>query len=237
MVFRYFHAILSTTVLSTMSRDLSLLLVDDQSLFLDGLESLIGRKTGLAIVGKANDGVQALRLVEELKPDLVLMDINMPNMDGIEASKRMKKVSPDTRVIVLSMYGHREFVLELMDSGVDGYLLKTTQCEEFMEALETVLNGQRYIAKELSQLAKTHDRHSDRVGETKYGPLTKREVEVVRLVLKEYTTQEIADKLFLSVTTVETHRRNILHKLDCRNLAGLVKYAMERGWGGLNHQT
>lgn len=210
----------------------TLLLVDDQTIFLDGIESLLAQLPEVTIVGKACNGQDALKLATELKPDLVLMDINMPNMDGIEASKRMRKASPDTRVVVLSMYGHREFVLELLDGGVGGYLLKSTGKEELKHAIITVAEGGQYIAQELRELAATADRHADREGELKYGPLTKREVDVVKLIMKEHTTQEIADHLFLSAATVETHRRNIFHKLDCRNVAGLVKYAMERGWGG-----
>lgn len=209
----------------------TLILVDDQSIFLDGIESLLERMPEVVLIGKASNGRDALDLVDAHKPDLVLMDINMPGMDGIEASKRMRKTSPDTKVIVLSMYGHREFVLELLDSGVGGYLLKTTNKEELMTAIRTVAAGKQYIAAELRAMAAQADRNADRDGETKYGPLTTREMQIVKLILKEHTTQEIAERLFLSIPTVETHRRNIFHKLDCRNIAGLVKYAMERGWG------
>lgn len=209
----------------------TLLLVDDQTMFLDGIESLLERIPAVTIVGKAHNGQDAVILATELKPDVVLMDINMPYMDGIEASKRIRKASPGTRVVVLSMYGHREFVLELLNSGVGGYLLKSTGKAELEQAIMTVAEGGQYIAQELRELAATADRHNHREGETIYGPLTKREVDVVKLIMMERTSQEIADMLFLSANTVETHRRNILHKLDCRNIAGLVKYAMERGWG------
>ncbi len=215
----------------TMTGKHTLLLVDDQSIFMDGMESLLGRIPEVEIVGKANNGADAVALVRELKPDLVLMDINMPGMDGIEASKRILKSYPATRILVLSMYGHKEFVLELMDSGVSGYLLKTTGKDELIEAINTVASGKTYLARELQELTAAGDRFKDREGETVYGVLTKREVQVVKLILREYTTPEIAASLFVSPDTVETHRRNILHKLDCRNTAGLVKYAMERGWG------
>lgn len=219
-----------------MNERYTIVLVDDQSMFLDGIESLLERMPEAQVVGKAQDGRAALDLVAALKPDLVLMDINMPGMDGIEASKRMRKASPGTRVIVLSMYGHREFVLELLASGVGGYLLKNADKAELMNAIRTVAEGGQYIAAELRALAQQPDRNADREGETKYGPLTSREVQIVKLILQERTTQEIAAHLFLSVPTVETHRRNIFHKLDCRNIAGLVKYAMERGWGAENNQ-
>lgn len=209
----------------------TLLLVDDQTIFLDGIESLLERIPEVTVIGSANNGQNAVRLVTELSPGLVLMDINMPHMDGIEASKHIRKASPNTHVVVLSMYGHREFVRELLDSGVGGYLLKSTGKAELEQALITVAGGGQYIAQELRDLAETADRHAERDGETKFGPLTKREVDIVKLIVNAHTTQEIAVTLFLSTNTVETHRRNILHKLDCRNIAGLVKYAMERGWG------
>lgn len=209
----------------------TLLLVDDQSIFLDGIESLLERLPEVTILGKATNGKDAVSMTAALKPDIVLMDINMPGMDGIEATKHIRKANPGTHVVVLSMYGHREFVLELLDSGVGGYLLKTTGRDELMVALRTVADGKQYVAQELRDLAATADKHTDRDGELTYGALTKREVQVVKLIMQERTTQEIADQLFLSAATVETHRRNIMHKLDVRNTAGLVKYAMERGWG------
>ncbi|MCC6541754.1 MAG: response regulator transcription factor [Flavobacteriales bacterium] len=210
---------------------LTILLVDDQSMFLDGIESLLARLPEVQVVAKATNGLDALAKVTLHKPDLVLMDINMPHMDGIEASKHIRKANPATRVIALSMYGHREFVLELLDSGVGGYLLKTAGKDELLTAIRTVAQGDQYVAQELRTLANKADRNHDREGETRYGPLTSREMQVVKLILHERTTAEIAAELFLSTTTVETHRRNIMHKLDVRNTAGLVKYAMERGWG------
>ncbi len=214
-----------------MSTTHTILLVDDQSIFLDGIEALLTCIPDVQVVGKASNGQAAVALVAQLRPDIVLMDVNMPGMDGIEATKHILKAHPATKVVVLSMYGHREFVLELMESGIRGYLLKTTGKDELMGALRTVADGDLYIARELRELVAAGDRNKDRTGETIYGSLTKREVDVVRLIMQERTNQEIGAALFISTDTVETHRRNIMHKLDVRNTAGLVKYAMERGWG------
>lgn len=214
-----------------MNAPCSLLLVDDQSIFMDAMETLLAQLPDVRVVGKASNGREAVERALELRPDIVLMDINMPGMDGIEATRRLRNSLPDLKVVVLSMYGHREFVLELLSSGISGYLLKTTGKEELLEALRTVAEGGRYVGRELRELVERADAYTDREGETVYGALTKREVEVVKLILRERTTQEIAELLFVSVATVETHRKNIMHKLDVRNTAGLVKYAMERGWG------
>lgn len=209
----------------------TVLLVDDQSIILDGIEALLAPIGQVEVVGRASNGVEAVAVAKDLKPDLVIMDVNMPGMDGIEATRHVLKVCPATRVLVLSMYGHKEFVLELLDAGASGYLLKNAGKAELIAALNTVMQGGRYLAKEIAPLLAAGDRFKDREGETTYGVLTKREVQVVKLIMQERTTQEIAEALFLSPDTVETHRRNIMHKLDVRNIAGLVKYAMERGWG------
>lgn len=210
---------------------LTVLLVDDQSIILDGIGSILERESDMQVVGRAANGREALELVGALRPDVVLMDINMPGMDGVEATRRVRKGHPATRVLVLSSYGHKEFVLELLGSGANGYLLKTTHKAELLEALRVVGQGGQYVTRELRSLLEEGDRFKDRRGEDGYGSLTKREVQIVKLVLQERTSQEIADVLFITVPTVETHRRNIMHKLDVRNTAGLVKYAMQRGWG------
>jgi two-component system, NarL family, nitrate/nitrite response regulator NarL len=209
----------------------TVLLVDDQSIILDGIEALLAPVEQVTVVGRATSGMEAVALARSLAPEVIIMDVNMPGMDGIEATRRILKAAPETRVLVLSMYGHKEFVLELLDAGVSGYLLKNAGKAELIEALNTVMTGKRYLAKEIAALLSTGDRFKDRQGEFAYGVLTKREVQVVKLIMQERTTQEIAEALFLSPDTVETHRRNIMHKLDVRNIAGLVKYAMERGWG------
>ncbi|MCB0790150.1 MAG: response regulator transcription factor [Flavobacteriales bacterium] len=208
----------------------TLLLVDDQTIILDGLESILGNTEGIEVVGRATNGSEAVEKVRTLKPDIVLMDISMPEMDGIEATKAVLKVSKGTRVLVLSMYNNKEFVHELLDAGASGYVLKNTRKEELREALRDVAAGLRYLSKAVQLTLDEGDRFKDREGEQGYHALTKREKQIVRSICQERTTQEIAEMLFISPQTVETHRRNILHKLDLHNTAGLVKYAMERGW-------
>ena len=209
----------------------TLLLVDDQTMLLDGMEALVATMPMVQVVGRSNSGQEAIEKAILLKPDLVLMDVNMPGMDGIEATKRLLKVSPESRVLVLSMYGHKEFVLEVIEAGAYGYMLKNAGKAELVTALTEIINGRKYITPELDALIKQGDQHKDRQGENGHCALTKREIQIVKLILQQYTTQEIAQTLFLSPDTVDTHRRNMMHKLDVRNAAGLVKYAMERGWG------
>lgn len=209
---------------------MTLLLADDQSIILDGLEALLQHDVDVRIVGRASNGLEALELAKELRPDVVLMDISMPKMDGIEATRELMKCCKSTRVLMLTMYGNKEFVHELLEAGASGFLLKNVGKEELRTALRTVAAGQRYIATEIQQMLDEAGRFKDHRDEDVFVSLTKREKEVVKLICKEHTTTEIATALFLSTQTIDTHRKNILRKLDLRNIAGLVKYAMERGW-------
>jgi len=213
-----------------MDNKIRIMLVDDHAVVRSGLSAFLSVNPDLELVGEAENGEQAVVRANALKPDVILMDINMPGMDGLEVTRAVLKADPATRVLVLSSYGNKEFVLELLDVGARGYLLKTSSKDELIGALRTVASGGRYIARELRALIEPGDRYKDRQGEDGYSVLTKREVEVVKLILQERTNQEIAAALFISPPTVETHRKNIMHKLDVRNTAGLVKYAMQRGW-------
>lgn len=210
---------------------MTLLLADDQSIILDGLEALLAQDEEVRVIGHASNGREAVERSRELMPDVVLMDINMPEMDGIEATRELLKTCKGTRVLVLSMYEHTDLVQEVLDAGAHGYVLKNVGKEELRHALRVVAAGQHYVAKSMQALVDKSVQERRERGETSYNALTKREKEVVKMICKERTTAEIAEALFLSPQTVDTHRRNIMHKLDVKNTAGLVKYAMERGWG------
>ncbi|MBK8498517.1 MAG: response regulator transcription factor [Flavobacteriales bacterium] len=206
-----------------------ILLVDDQSIILDGLTALLKEEKDLKVVGMAHNGAEAISEVARLQPDVVVMDISMPpGMDGIEATKRIRDRWPDVRVLVLSMYHQKDMVTEVIDAGASGYVLKNTDRKQFSEALRTVAAGHRYLAPEVSKLL---DEANDPAQPAPPVPtLTRREKEIIRLVAQSHSTQEISDALGLSYATVETHRRNVMHKLGLKNPAGLVRYAMERGW-------
>ncbi|MCB0759611.1 MAG: response regulator transcription factor [Flavobacteriales bacterium] len=209
---------------------MKLLLADDQSIILDGLEALLEHNEEVQVVGRASNGREAVERSMELKPDVVLMDISMPEMDGIEATKALLACSEGTRVLVLSMYDHHDMVHEIMEAGASGYVLKNVGKEELCRALRMVADGQQYFTKEVEVALEMDMRAKENSGETGFQALTKREKQVVELVCMERTTQEIATVLFLSPQTIDTHRKNIMHKLSLRNTAGLVKYAKERGW-------
>lgn len=205
------------------------MLVDDQSIILDGLAALLEGDPDIEVVGTAANGQDAVEAAIRLKPDVIVMDISMPIMDGIEATRQIKKKLKKVQVLILSMYNRREFITEILAAGASGYVLKNTNRKELLEAMHTVVKGRQYLAGEVQQTLYAVD-GIDGPLETKSITLTKREREVITLITQQHTNPEIADMLNLSLSTVETHRKNILHKLGLHNGAGLVKYAMERGW-------
>ncbi|MFZ1689247.1 MAG: response regulator transcription factor [Flavobacteriales bacterium] len=210
---------------------INILLVDDHHLVLDGMRALLSQEPNFNVVGEARNGREAVEKATALRPRIVIMDISMPEMDGIEATKliRKNKDLKETFVMVLSMYNNREFIDELMEAGASGYLLKNTGRAELHEAINTVNAGQRYLCKPVQETMDAPYSNPRAEGQG-FVSLTKREKEIIRLIAAGKSTSEIADLLHLSPATVETHRKNILHKLDMHSTAGLVRYAMERGW-------
>lgn len=195
-----------------------------------GLRLLLEQDEELEIIGEANNGLEVLDILSKDHADVVLMDVNMPQMDGYEATEQVRKLYPQTQVIALSMHNTTPYVQKMLDSGASGYLLKTTNSQELCAAVKLVAGGTPYICGELSlklleQTARPEPKIMRWPGEEK--GLSKREVEVLTLVAEGYTNAEIADKLFTSKRTIETHRQNILEKTQAKNTANLIKYAIE----------
>jgi len=209
---------------------ISVLLVDDQVIMLDGLEALFAQEPTLRVVGRAQNGREAVALAAALRPDVVIMDISMPEMDGIEATRGVLKASITSRVLVLSMYNNKEFVRELLAAGASGYLLKNAGRAELLVAIRDVAAGLTYVAEAVRQTMEQGTKGAARAGDKQNQVLTTREKEIVIHIARGESGKEIADRLSLSVDTVNTHRKNILHKLDLPSSASLVRYALERGW-------
>ena len=206
-----------------------LLLADDHQLFLDGLQSLLSHEPGIAITGQSLNGRQVLEQVAGTSTDLVLMDVNMPEMDGIEATRQLKARFPEVRVLILTMHDSPEFITSLLGSGADGYILKNTGREELLHAINQVVSGKQYFGKAVMATMMNSLRQPARAPEAAV-ELTKRETDVLKLIAQECSTHEIAERLFISTHTVETHRKNLHSKLNVKNAAGLVRYALKQGW-------
>ena len=206
-----------------------ILIADDHALVVEGVKALIDNAKGLKVSGVASSGTQVLDLVAAAPPHLILMDINMPGLDGIETIRQLRETHPDLPIIVLSMYNSLGFISNALELGANGYLLKNTNMGELQTAIEVVMQGEVYLSKEVEEVYQTGQivmGHDD----TQNSVLSDREIEIVKLLVQEKTQQEIAKNLNLSPNTVQTHRRNILVKLNVKNLAGIVKYAVQRGW-------
>lgn len=208
---------------------IKILLVDDHQLILDGLMSLLNNREEILVAGEAKNGRDALHLVKVVEPDLLLMDIDMPVMNGIDALREIKKMTPAVKVIILSMHEESGMIKNLMALGADGYLLKSCSQEELLGAIRAVANGQPYFSHgvTLALLNTNTTSASSSLPPTEF--LTERETEIIKLISEGYSNKEIGNKLFISHRTVDTHRTNLMKKLNVSNIAGLISYAIKNG--------
>jgi len=207
---------------------IKVLLVDDHPLVLDGINACLASEPSIEVVGQASNGLEALALAEALAPSVVLMDVSMPVMNGLEATKEMQLRFPACRVLILSMHENREYILQLMQSGAAGYVLKDVASEELVRAIEVVNQGGTYFSSRASEaLVKQFSSDNKHVFNEERPCLTKREESVLKLLAEGGSNKDIARKLDISVRTVETHRQNIKQKLNIQTAAGLAKYAIE----------
>ncbi|MCF7976755.1 MAG: response regulator transcription factor [Chromatiaceae bacterium] len=205
---------------------LNLLLCDDHSLFREGLAALLRQHPGWRILAEAANGEEAVRLAAELKPDVVVLDVAMPGMNGIDAAAAIRNETPQTRIVALSMYADNHYLQRMLKAGANAYVLKNEASAELVEAIETVMAGGQFISPALTQTgAETRHRSAD-VDRT---ALTAREREVLRLLAEGQRTKDIAVALSISPKTVETYRGRIMLKLGIDNVAGLVKFAIRAG--------
>ena len=207
-----------------------IVIVDDHQIFIDGVKELMNSIDEIEVVGIANNGIDLIDLLTKQEADVILMDVNMPKMDGIEATKHVVKHYPETKVLMLTMHDSRMFIEKLIRIGAHGYVLKNTGKAELKLAIETVQNGKNYYSTEVTQriieVMQMKEKKKKKTGNVE---LTEREKDVLKLIAQELTSNEIAEKLFISHHTVESHRKNLIAKLGVRSVAGLVKYAVQIG--------
>lgn len=208
-----------------------ILLADDHAIVRDGLRSLLEKQPDMTISGEASDGREAVQIAEENSPDVVVMDIAMPNMNGIEATRRIVATHPATAVVILSMHQDESYVLRSLKAGARGYLLKDSLRSDVVEAIRSVVQGRSYLTRKVSRLLQEdYIREMERRGvEDSYDLLTDREREILQLVAEGRTNKEVANVLNIGLTTVETHRTHILQKLNLHSVPELILYAVRKG--------
>ncbi|HEX8998679.1 MAG TPA: response regulator transcription factor [Blastocatellia bacterium] len=208
----------------------NILLADDHNLVRQGLRALLQSEPLFRLVGEASDGIEAVRLAERLKPDVLITDVMMPGLNGLEVTRQVTKSLPNTRVIILSMYTNDAYVFEAFKNGALGYVLKDSEASDLIQAVREVIAGQRYLSPPLSERAlELYIRKVESVPDDPYELLTTREREVLQLVAEGRTSAEIASRLFISPRTAEGHRANLMKKLGLQNNADLIRFALKRG--------
>jgi two-component system nitrate/nitrite response regulator NarL len=210
-----------------MKHRIKLILVDDHPVVRRGITACLSRHENLQILGEAADGREALQKAKELSPDIVLMDIDMPNMNGLAATEVLRKEMPHIKVLILSMYSQSEYVLRIIQSGARGYVLKEANPDDLAKALETVYNGELFFSPEVARVAL--NQYVRGGGEAPQSHLTLREKEVLTQIAEGLSNKEIAWRLGVGVRTIETHRERIMRKVNIHSVAGLTKYAITRG--------
>jgi DNA-binding NarL/FixJ family response regulator len=216
-----------------------ILIADDHDVVRSGLKMLLRSHAGFSIVAEAADGEEAIRLTDKHHPDIAILDISMPKMDGIEATKIIKEHHPDVKVLILSVHENEEYAYQVLRAGASGYVLKNSGKKEIFDAVRSALSGERFFSPGISKIivdgfvsrseAATGpgERKSQRSGSKQ--DLTDREIEILRFIAQGFTNRQIADQLCLSFRTVNTHRANLMQKLDIHETAGLVRYAINAG--------
>lgn len=206
-----------------------ILVVDDHRLFRDGLIALLGEKK-FEIVGVAEDGLKAIQMAKEVRPNIIIMDISMPRLNGIEAARKIIAENPDVKIIMLSQHFERRFILESLRAGARAYLIKDSSLETLITAIDTVMGNQIYLSHEITDaVIKDYILMANSSGSSAYVVLSSREREVLQLIAEGVATKEIAAKLNVSVKTIETHRKQIMNKLEIHSIAELTKYAIREG--------
>ena len=209
------------------------LIADDHQMFIDGLKALLRREKNIQIIGEVSNGIQALEFIRKNQPDLLITDISMPGMSGVELTREVKLHYPEIKILVLTRYNDREIVGEILMSEAEGYILKNTGRQELSNAINRIIDNSTYYSNEVLNIMMTRMKKQKNI-EKNTAQLTPREIEIIKLIMEELSSEEIADKLFISKRTVDTHRKNIIQKTNTRTLVGLLKFAIENNLADFN---
>ena len=205
----------------------NIIIVDDHLIFRQGLKSIITLENIANVIGEASNGIELIQLLTHLKPDVVLMDIDMPHMNGLGATEKAIEIMPDLKIIAFSMFSDEEYYYKMIDRGVKGFILKTSGINELENAIQNVMMGDSYFSNELLRKIITHYGRTTTTKSSNHDNLTGREIEVLQQICLGLSTDEIAEKLFISPKTVKSHKSNLLEKTVCKNTPALILFAIK----------
>jgi DNA-binding NarL/FixJ family response regulator len=211
---------------------IQVLIVDDHQILRDGIKALLHKAKTIKVIGEINDGSKVLDFISTNKPDVILMDILMKEVDGIQATQLIKSKYPEIKILALSMNNQYSYIESMLKAGASGYILKNTGGDELVHAITMVFEGKTYFSEEVTGIVMKSYLEPEPIKKSDkdlLNQLTKREIEILKLIAQEFTNQEIADKLFISKRTVDTHRRNLLQKIEVKNSIGLIRFAYNNG--------
>jgi DNA-binding NarL/FixJ family response regulator len=208
------------------TNEINIILVDDHKLLRAGLKNIIEQRSNMHIIGEASDGREAIKICSKLLPDVLVIDVAMPGLNGIEAAKQIQKNNPNIKIIGLSMHSSKQFIQGMFKAGAFGYLLKDGDADELIIAITTVMENKKYLSKDINQEFLTLLRNGETIEKVK---LSTREKEVLQLIAEGKSSKEIGEILFLSPKTIDVHRNNIMKKIDLHTIPELTKYAIQKG--------
>lgn len=208
---------------------IKVMIADDHQLFREGIATLLFSAENIEVIAQAQDGADAIEKAKHFKPDVILLDIAMPVMNGIEATKKLKMIMPSVKTITVSMHSDKQYVKGALEAGADGYLLKNCTYRQLTDAIQSVYEGKKYLSQDITELVISGYLTPASPGEDEYNQLSDREKEIFMKFAEGVSTREISEKLFISVKTVNTHKQNILDKLGLASNADIVKYALKKG--------
>ena len=212
---------------SIITKKPNIIIVDDHLIFRQGLKSIITLENIANVIGEASNGIEFIEILSDLKPDLVLMDIDMPRMNGLDATEKALEILPELKIIAFSMFSNEEYYYKMIDRGVKGFILKTSGINELETAIQNVMSGDTYFSNELLRKIINNFGRTNTTKQTALENLTEREIEILQLICLGLNTDQIAEKLFISPKTVKSHKSNLLEKTVCKNTPALILYAIK----------
>lgn len=208
---------------------IKVLVTDDHQLFREGLVNLLFSAPDIEVIAQAEDGLDAIEKAKHFKPDVILLDIAMPKMNGIDAARELKKILPEIKIIAVSMHSDKQYVKGILEAGADGYLLKNCTYRQLTDAIQSVHSGKKFLSEDITELVISGYLDSSQSGSDEYSLLSEREKEIFLLFAQGKSTREIGEKLFISVKTVGTHKQHIFEKLKLKTNTDMVKYGLKKG--------